>query len=342
MGTPISPIIPKQQASLEHLRGKVLAVDAYNEFYQFLSLIRLPNGEPLRGPRGEITSHLVGLAFRITRLMLEYNMRFVFIFDGPPHPLKKATLEKRRKFREKAKEEWRRALLQGNYEKAFSKAIFAFSLDAKMVEDARKLLLLMGVPCIQAPSDAEAQAAFLTLKRDAWATSSKDFDALLYGTPRLVRYVTISGTEFLPSRGIVKPLKPEIMELDDILRHLGITRRQLIDVAILVGTDFNEGIKGIGPKTALKLIKTYGSIDRLPRTYREQLGDYEEIRSLFLNPPVTKNYDVEFRSPDVEGVEEFLFSKGFSRKRIKIIVNRLERISTAKFQSLDKWLDVEA
>lgn len=342
MGTPISPIIPKRQVSLEHLRGRILAVDAYNEFYQFLSLIRLPNGEPLRGPGGEITSHLVGLAFRITRLMLEYNMRFVFVFDGPPHPLKKAALEKRRKLREKAKKEWRKALLEGNYEKAFSKAVVAFSLDTKMVEDAKRLLSLMGIPCIQAPSDAEAQAAFLTLKGDVWATSSKDFDALLYGTPRLVRYVTISGTEFLPSKGVVKPLKPEVMELGEILSHLGITRRQLIDVAILVGTDFNEGIKGVGPKTALKLIKSYGSIDRLPRTYREQLGDYEEVRNLFLNPPITENYEIRFEEPDVEGVEEFLLGKGFSRRRVKTIIDRLERISTAKFQSLDKWLDVGA
>jgi len=211
-----------------------------------------------------------------------------------------------------------------------------------MVEDAKSLLSLMGIPCIQAPSDAEAQAAFLTLKGDVWATSSKDFDALLYGTPRLVRYVTISGTEFLPSKGVVKPLKPEVMELGEILSHLGITRRQLIDVAILVGTDFNEGIKGVGPKTALKLIKSYGSIDRLPRTYREQLGDYEEVRNLFLNPPITENYEIRFEEPDVEGVEEFLLGKGFSRRRVKTIIDRLERISTAKFQSLDKWLDVGA
>ncbi len=340
MGTILTPIIPRRIVSLDHLRGKMLAVDAYVELYQFLALIRLPDGEPLRAPNGRITSHLVGLAFRLTRLMVEYGMRFVFVFDGPPHPLKLRELERRRAQRSKALREWREALARGDYETAFSKAVAALSLTKEMVEDAKRMLDLMGVPWIQAPHDAEAQAAYIVSRGDSWAVGSKDYDSLLYGAPRLVRYVTLTGTEYLPSKGIVRPLKPEIIELNEVLSRLRITRQQLVDLAILVGTDFNEGIKGIGPKRALKLIKTYGSLERLPRNIREQLPEnYDKIREIFLNPPVTDKYSIEPRRPDLGGLAEFLRERGFSEKRIRTILDRLSRITvTAREESLERWL----
>ena len=123
---------------------------------------------------------------------------------------------------------------------------------------------LMGMPIVQAPSEAEAQAAHIAQRGDVWAAASKDYDALLFGAPRLVRFLTISGREFLPSRGRSRPIVPESIDLQSMLNALEITRAQLIDVGLLVGTDFHTGIKGIGPKKALALVKRFGAIDQMP------------------------------------------------------------------------------
>jgi len=290
LGVYLTPIIVKRILSLEQLGGKFLAVDANNYLYQFLSLIRTRDGSPLRDSHGHITSHLVGLAYRTTKLLLDYKIDLVFVFDGKPHELKKRELEKRREVREKAEKEWIKALKEGDYATAFSKAVMTSRLTKSMVDDAMRLLDLMGIPYLRAPCEAEAQCAYMTARGDVWAVSSKDYDSLLFGATRLLRFLTISGKEFLPSKGIARPLKPELIDLQHFLTRLGITREQLIDLAVLVGTDFNEGIKGIGPKKALKLVKEYKKLENLPREVRDYLPkNYEAIRKFFLEPEVTSS-----------------------------------------------------
>src|SRR3954449_2695855 len=113
-------------------------------------------------------------------------------------------------------------------------------LTREMVGEARELLRLMGLPTVQAPSEAEAQAAHMAATAPAvWAAASKDYDALLFGAPRLVRFLTISGKEFLPSQGTFRPIVPETIELAALLAAWQIDRAGLIDLALLVGTDFN-------------------------------------------------------------------------------------------------------
>ncbi|RLE82882.1 MAG: flap endonuclease-1 [Thermoprotei archaeon] len=341
MGVPLTPIIPRKVLTLEHFRGKWFAVDANNVLYQFLALIRTPDGKPLTSPTGEITSHLVGLAFRATKLICDYEMRLVFVFDGKPHGLKARELMKRKEVREKAYKEWVEALKRGDYDAAFSKAVVTGVLTRKMVEDAKKLLDLLGIPWIQAPSDAEAQAAYMVSRGGVWAVNSRDYDSLLYGTPRLVRYLTISGTEFLPSKGIVRRLQPELIELNNVLSTLNITREQLIDVAILVGTDFNEGVKGIGPKTALRLIRIYKRIEKLPASIRDKVAPYyQEVREIFLNPPVTTEYTLDYKRVDEEGLIRFLCDeKGFSPKRVETLISRMKRVHIkGAIYSMDEWI----
>ena len=340
MGVGLTPIIPRKIISFKFLRSKIIALDAYGELYQFLSIIRKPDGTPFTAPDGSITSHIIGLVFRVTKLMSDYGMRFIFVFDGPPHPLKLKTLESRRRQREKAYKEWMEALKKGDYETAFSKAVMALKLTKDMAEEAKVVLKLMGIPVVEAARDAEAQAAYMVRKGDAWAVGSKDYDSLLYGARILVRYITLTGKEFLPSKGTFRPLLPELIVLEDVLRELEITREQLVDIAILIGTDFNEGVKGVGPKTALKLIKMYGCIERLPKTYREKLTcDVDEVRRIFLEPEVNEKYRVEFNAPDVDGLAEFLRDKGFSEKRIKTVVERLKRITpTLSYGGLGRWI----
>src|SRR5262249_23438293 len=194
----------------------------------------------------------------------------------------------------------------------------------EMADEARELLRLMGLPVIQAPGEGEAQASHMAAKSSVWAAASKDYDCLLFGAPRLLRFLTISGKEFLPSKGAFRPIVPEVIDSQKLLDEYSITRQQLIDLAILVGTDFNEGIKGIGPKKALKLVRDFGSIESMPASVREPLGpSVDEIRDLFLKPDVTDAFSIAFRAPDIDSVFDFLCTeREFSRERVQAALNR--------------------
>ncbi|MCS7138971.1 MAG: flap endonuclease-1 [Crenarchaeota archaeon] len=341
MGVNLTPIILRKPMNLESLRGMSFAVDANQMLYQFLALIRKPDGTFFTDPRGNVTSHLIGFAFRVTRLMCEYDMKFIFVFDGKPVLLKLNELYERRLRREKAMAEWRIALKEGRLAEAFSKAVSSTRLTSKMVEDTKILLRLMGLPFIEAPSDAEAQAAFIVQKGDAYAVAGRDYDTLLYGSPRLVRNLAIRSTEFLPSKGYSKVLKPELIETEESLRKLGITREQLVDIAILIGTDFNEGVEGIGPKKALRLIKKYGRIEDIPEDIVEPPENYEDVRRIFLNPEVEEKYNINYTGLDEERLIEFLYSeKRFSKKRVIKLIERLRRFysSIGKDTGLKRWL----
>ncbi|HKZ94794.1 MAG TPA: flap endonuclease-1 [Candidatus Bathyarchaeia archaeon] len=341
MGVNLTPIIVKTVLRLDDLRGRSFAVDANNYLYQFLSLIRMPDGTPLQDSHGNITSHLTGLMFRSTRLMHDYDMRLIFVFDGLPPKLKHNEIVKRRKMREKATIEWQDALKKGDYATAFSKAVMTSRLTQPLVEDAKHLLSLLGIPFVQAPSEAEAQTADMAMKGDVWAASSKDYDSLLFGAPRLLRYLTISGREFLPSKGISRPLKPELIELDKFLGGYGINREQLIDAALLIGTDFNAGVKGIGPKTALSLIQKHGTIEHLPDDIKLKLNEqnYQAARSFFQQPEVTSDYDLKYTEMDEHGLHKFLCEqRDFSPSRVETVIQRMKAFYTRKRQAdLREW-----
>ena len=324
MGVLLTPIIIKQSLTLEDLRGKRLAIDANGELYQFLALIRLRDGSPLRDSHGRITSHLSGLFYRTTRLMTDYAPEMVFVFDGKPPDLKFAEIARRRSVKQKYDAEHAAALESGDLAKAYSKATMTSRLTREMAEEARELLRLMGLPIVLAPGEGEAQASHMAVKESVWAAASKDYDCLLFGAPRLLRFLTISGKEFLPSKGAFRAITPELIDTAALLQHYVITREQLIDIAILIGTDFNEGVKGIGPKKALKLVTEFGSIERMPSEIQATLGaGVEEIRQIFLNPDVTDRYDIEFRQPDFDGIIKFLCEeREFSRERVEAALDR--------------------
>jgi flap endonuclease-1 len=333
VGIILTPIITKETIALGALGGKTLAVDGNAELYQFLALIRLPDGTPLQDSRGRITSHLSGLFFRTTRLMSEHGLRFVFVFDGAPPPRKAREIAKRRATRTRYEEERAAALASGDTAQAYSKATMTSRLTKEMIAEARELLRLMGVPTVQAPSEGEAQAAHMARTSPyIWAAASKDYDSLLFGAPRLVRFLTISGREFLPSRGTFRPIVPEAIELGALLAGWGISRESLVDLAILVGTDFNEGIAGIGPKKALKLVQQHGRIEDMPETIRQAAGEQEtldEVRRIFLNPDVSDTFDVEQAEPDLDGIAAFLCDEhAFSRERVSAALDRTFRERT--------------
>ena len=325
MGVLLTPIAVRHPTTLGALRGRTIAVDGNLELYQFLSVMRTRDGTPLKDSRGRITSHLNGLIFRTTRLIGDHGIRPVFVFDGPPPDLKRDEIRRRRESREKSETEYHAALASGDMATAWSKAVMSSRLTRAMVEEAKTLLALLGIPWIQAPSEGEAQAAFLAIRGDAWAAGSKDYDSLLFGAPRIVRFLAVASTEFLPSRGRSRAVPPETIDLEENLSKLGLTRDQLIDVALLVGTDFNEGVKGIGPKTAVKRIREWGSLDQAPPEVRRQLPDHlDEIRAFFRDPPVTVAFQLATRPVDADGVLRFLCDdRDFAASRVAPILARL-------------------
>lgn len=290
MGVNLTPIIVKESIELNDLKGRSITLDGDYELRHFLTLIRKEDGTPLMDSKGNITSHLAGLLYRSTRFIWEYGIKPIFVFDGLPPILKEG-----------------------------EEATMTSRLTGPMIEDAKRLLGLLGIPYVQAPGEGEAQAAYMTKKGDVWATGSVDYAPLLFGTPRLVRYVT---KESLSSKGGFCPLRPEVIDRDRFLSRHGIDLRQLIDIAILIGTDYNPGIKGVGPKTALRLIRQYGSLEELPMEIAEHLPeDYKGIRDVFLEPEVIDNYRLDYRGVDEAGLYQFLcLERGFSEERVRKVI----------------------
>ncbi len=324
MGVLLTPIVVKETIALADLRGRRLAVDANGELYQFLALIRLADGTPLKDSQGRITSHLSGLFYRTTRLVADFALQMVFVFDGRPPVQKRAELARRRAVRERYEEEAAAARRAGDLAQAYSKSTMTSRLTPDMIAEAKQLLGLMGLPAVQAPSEAEAQAAHMARRGDVWAAASKDYDALLFGAPLVVRFLTISGREFLPSQGTSRPITPEVIDLPRMLDALGITRAQLIDLGLLVGTDFHPGVKGIGPKKALALVTRYGAIERMPAEIHDAFGpDLDRLRQIYLEPEVHDDYSVESGRCDVDGVVRFLCDEhAFGRERVIAALER--------------------
>lgn len=340
MGVQIKDIVPIREIELEHLQGRVIAVDAMNTLYQFLSIIRQSDGTPLKDSQGRTTSHLSGLFYRTSNL-IEMGIEPVFVFDGEPPDLKSKTLESRRKVRSEAEKARKKALEEGKEEEARKYAQRAARLSDEMVGQSKTLLSAMGVPWVQAPGEGEAQAAAMVRNDDAWATGSQDFDSLLCGSPVLVRNLTITGKRKLPGKDKYKEVRPEVIELEKLMQEHGINRRQLIAIGVLVGTDYNEGVKGIGPKRALKLVRGEGNLENIIET---EVGDEFDadplaVEEVFLEPRVNEDYEIEWNDPDPKEIKEFLCDEhDFSESRIETGIERLRKgVDMRAQESLEKW-----
>jgi flap endonuclease-1 len=342
LGVNLRDLVPKTAVRLEDLGGKSIAIDAYNALYQFLAIIRQPDGTPLKDRAGRVTSHLSGLLYRTSNLV-EMGIKPIYVFDGMPPTLKEVEIKRRAKVKEEAAVRYERALKEGKIEEARVYAQATSRLKDYMAEDSKKLLGLMGIPWIQAPSEGEAQAAHVARRGHADYCASQDYDSLLFGAPKLIRNVTISGRRRLPSKNVFIEVVPEIVELDQVLKECEITYEQLVDVGILIGTDFNpDGIEGLGPKTALKLIKEHGTLENaLPFVKNAQFpAEPERIREIFLKPPITDSYKIEWKEPDVEAVVNFIVrERDFSEDRVRKTLERMQA-GTMKFKgktTLEQW-----
>lgn len=332
MGVALRPLIADYKETLgwDQLGGTA-AIDAYNALYQFLSGIRQPDGTPLMDDDGHITSHLSGLLFRTANLV-EKNITPVYVFDGKPPAFKEATLAERRIIRENAKDSWERAVKEGDEETARKYAMASSKVDAYVINSSKELLTALGIPWIQAPEEGEAQSAYMAAAGDVTYAVSQDYDSLLFGTPKLLRNLTVSGKRRMHGKYV--PVYPERLILEDVLHGLGMSRVELIAAALLIGTDYNSGVKGVGPKTAVKIVRDGKFAERI--TESENAADPEDLIRYFLDPPVEKNYTIAKKSPVQEKVFEILCEEhGFSEERVSA---GLERLGAKKGQAtLDVW-----
>ncbi|MBI4139602.1 flap endonuclease-1 [Candidatus Woesearchaeota archaeon] len=333
MGVKIFDILRPKSITWKELEGKTLAVDASLYLHQFLASIRQRDGTPLTDSKGRTTSHLVGL-FSRTAQWLERGIKPIYVFDGKPPELKEKVREERRVIKEEAKEKYRQAVVKGNIEEMKKYASRTSILTKEIVSEAKELLQAMGVPTVQAPSEAEAQAAYMTIKGDAWAVASQDSDAILFGAERLVRNLAISGKKKKAGKLSYENITPEIYHAKDVLNNLGIDREQLIALSILVGTDYEPaGIKGIGSKTALKLVKENGKnfeeLFKKAEWEKHSKTPWKEIMNTFKNIPVTTDYTTQPKSANAKKIMEILVQEHeFSKERVEETITKIGKTTS--------------
>jgi len=334
MGVQISDIVPRKEIQLQDLKGKIIAIDAFNALYQFLSSIRQPDGTPLMDSNKHVTSHLSGLFYRNIALLAE-GIKLIYVFDGEYNVLKGKTHELRQEAKEAALERYAEAVesedveAMGKYARGFSR------LTKEMILESKELLEAMGIAVFQAPGEGEMQCAELVKAGEAYAVGSQDYDALVVGGTRLIQNLALSRTR--KTRSGVVNIEPEMIEYEKVLNELGVDSDQLICLAVLVGTDFNPGgVRGIGPKKALALVKERRYPIQIFNALEGRMDfNWQEIFEIFKKPNV-KREKVVFPKLDANKIRSILVEKhDFSLERIN---NQLAKLDDLKKQSAQRTL----
>jgi len=341
MGTQIGTLLTKNPITYEELSGKVIAIDAYNTIYQFLSAIRQRDGSMLTDSSGNPVSHLTGLFSRTTRLR-EANIKPVFIFDGKPPEMKKDTLQKRKECKENAALKFETAKDEGNLEDMKKYAQATSRITPEILEGSKRLLELMGIPWMQAKSEAEAQASYMLSRGDVDLVGSQDYDVFLFGAEDVIRNLGSTGKRKLPGQNKYVAKTPEHISLSASLKELDLSREQLIDIAICIGTDFNEGMHRVGAKTALKFIRKHGDINTIISKEDKDIracASLEEIKEFFLDPPVSEDYSFKWKKPGSDALFDYLVNeRDFSEKQVLKNIQVLEERAASECQScLGDW-----
>jgi len=341
MGLQIGDIIPKNELSFSDLKGKTIAVDAFNAIYQFLTTIRQPDGTPLKDSNNNVTSHLSGLFYRNIKLILE-DIKLVYVFDGEAPELKHKTKEIRTENRELAKEKYQQAVKDKDIEAMSKYARSDVYLDKQKIEESKILLDAMGIAVIQAPGEGEAQASYLSKVKDVYAVSSQDYDCLMFECPLLIQNLSLSRRR--KTQTGFKEIFPQSIDLKLVLKELKINQEQFICLGILSGTDYNPGgVKGLGPKKSLKIVQEYKTkelifetIDTNDKFEKYEVNfDWKEIYNEIKNPNIITNYKINFPKLNKDKIKNILLKYEFSEKRID---SQLEKLDDLKKQAQQRTL----
>ncbi len=339
MGVQISDMVRGRELEMGELAGKKVAIDAFNTIFQFLSIIRDRfTGEPLKDSKGRVTSHLSGIIYRFSN-MFEAGIRPIMVFDGKPPPFKGGTINEREERKQEAEKRWREAVEEGKPAIKYAQAASRFT--SEMIDSSKELLGYMGVPVLQAPSEGEAMCAAMNKDGVVDFASSQDYDSLLFGAPKLLRNISVSGRRKLPKQDVWVEVRPEVIELSKALKELGINRSQLIVIGLLIGTDYNDGVKGVGPKTALKLVKEHKTLDKVLKNveWTDDI-DAHTVFDFFMDPPTNERPKIAWGKPQPDKIMKFMVDEhDFSRERIEKVIARIEEASGKGAQaSLGSWL----
>jgi len=344
MGLNIREIIPRKELEVSDLKGKIVCVDAFNILYQFLSTIRQVDGTPLMDNQKRVTSHLSGIFYRNINLLSE-GIRLVYAFDGKPPELKVKTHFKREAGRDVAKERYNQAKQEEDLSGMRRYGSQLIRLEDEMIEESKELLEAMGIVVVQAPGEGEAEAAYLSRRKEVYAAVSQDYDSLLFGAKALIQNLTMARKRRTLSGWV--EIKPEIIELERVLNLLEINLDQLICLGILVGTDYNpKGIPGIGQKRALDIVRRYkqpvlifkGVEEQILNLSGEDRFNWQEIFALFHKPSVI-DAEFKFGKIDEAKIKEILVERhDFSEERVDRQLEKLRDITEKnKQKGLDKW-----
>ena len=337
MGVAFKDLIIAKEIDFNFLKNKIIVLDTYNVLYQFLTTIRGIDGALLTDSKGNITSHLVGLFSRTANLM-QKGVKLIFVFDGKPPELKQKTREKRKALKLEAEKKFLEAKKIRDKKEMKKYASRTSRLSKEMVEESKELISLLGIPIVQAPSEGEAQAAYMVKENRGFAVASQDFDALIHGATRLVRNLSISGRRKNGKGVSYEIIKPELLDLSENLNNMGIDQDQLIALAMIIGTDYNPGgIKGIGPKTALKLVKQHKlDFDALFKEikWKDHFDfPWTVVYYIIKKIPTTDNYKLEWKNIDKDKLHKLLVDKhDFSEQRVENTLEKLKKATTEKQQ----------
>lgn len=316
--------------------GRKLAIDASMCIYQLLVAVRGGPGGPLGGGGGDnltndsgnVTSQLSGLLYRSIRL-LELGAKPIFVFDGVPPSLKAGELHKRAEAKKAAEQAAQQAREDGDLEAAAKFSRRVNKITPEMLDACKTLLKLLGIPVVNAPCEAEAQCAELVKKGKAYATASEDMDSLTFGTSRLIRQLW-QGTASTASK---KGIRPTEFVLDVALKELDLSMVQFIDLCILCGCDYVDGIKGVGIVKALNLMRKHKSLDKIVPILRAEKGfevpdEYpiQDIRRMFTQPDVTDADDLvlKWTMPKMDQLKTFLVTDNqFDETKVDTAIKRL-------------------
>lgn len=307
--------------------------------YQFLIAVR-SEGAQLTSIDGETTSHLMGTFYRTIRL-LEKGIKPVYVFDGKPPDLKSGELLKRAERREEAQKSLDKATEAGDQAEMnkFNRRLVKVSKEHN--NEAKELLALMGVPYIDAASEAEAQCAVMVRAGKVFGVATEDMDALTFGANILLRHMTFSEARKMPVQEI---------HYDKVLKGLELERDEFIDLCILMGCDYCDTIRGIGPKRAFELITKYKCIEEILKNIDTKKytvpenWNYQVARELFKKPEVleAESMDLKWKEPDEEGLVKFLCGdRQFSEDRVRSGTLKIKKtLKTATQGRLDSFFKV--
>lgn len=331
MGVALKDILEYSEIELSSISNKKIAIDTFNMLYQFLASIRQADGTSLTDSKGNVTSHLKGLFNRCVYFK-KNNIKPVFVFDGEAPKLKEKERENRQKKKELAREKYQEALDNDDLVTAKKHAQALNKLTPEMVLEAQDLIRAFGFPVVLAPSEGEAQAGRICNEGKVFAACSQDFDSLLFGTKFLIRNLSISNKRKVPGSSIYRDIPIEFYELDKVLEKLAITLDELIIVAILCGTDFNPGgIKGIGPKKALKMVRDYrdrwDEIFKILDWHSYFTHTWVEVFNVFKHMK-TVDVDIEFNNIDKDEVRKVLMKRDFDLMMIDRSLNGIKNVKT--------------